>query len=112
MKTEEQKKAREGVFEFDSHPEDPVIILRYFLDFILYQPSSTSATATSEDSPLPTYAGLSPAAVNVITNKGKITWSHLKLTAAKVSYIISINIIANELIHINVFVPIFSLKKK
>ncbi|KAG2227610.1 hypothetical protein INT45_002295 [Circinella minor] len=84
MKTEEQKKAREDAFEFNSHPDDPAIILRYFLDFILYQPSSTSTTATSEDSPVPTYAGLSPAAVNVITNKGKISWPHQKLTTAKI----------------------------
>ncbi|KAI9262116.1 armadillo-type protein [Phascolomyces articulosus] len=84
MKTEEQMKAREDVFGFNSHPEDPVVILRFFLDFVLYQPSSSSAVSGDSESSQPIYAGLSPAAVNVITNKGKISWSHQKLTTAKI----------------------------
>ncbi|KAI9491193.1 proteasome stabiliser-domain-containing protein [Zychaea mexicana] len=94
MTVEGQKKAREDVFGFDSHPEDPTMILRFFLDLMLYQPSSANsnnAAASSSSSsnelssqpPTAVYAGLSPNAVNVITNKGKTSWSHQRLSNAK-----------------------------
>ncbi|KAI8147438.1 proteasome stabiliser-domain-containing protein [Fennellomyces sp. T-0311] len=81
MSTEEQKGAREGVFGFDSRPEDPAIVLRFFLDFMLYQPSSANSASAEQGSPV--YPGLSQTAVNNITNKGKVSWSHQRLTSAK-----------------------------
>ena len=82
MSIEEQKGAREGVFGFDSHPEDPAIVLRFFLDFMLYQPSSANSASSEQGSPV--YFGLSQTAVNNVTNMGKVSWSHQSLTTAKV----------------------------
>ncbi|KAL0086564.1 proteasome stabiliser-domain-containing protein [Phycomyces blakesleeanus] len=83
-----QVTARNDIFKFDENPKDVSVILEFFLDILLYQPSSargqTSADGdSSEISAEPTYPGLSPLALEAITNKGKAEWTSSKLIEAR-----------------------------
>ncbi|KAI9320591.1 proteasome stabiliser-domain-containing protein [Dichotomocladium elegans] len=78
MDTGDQKNARQQVFGFEEHPEDAEAVLKFFLDLMLYQPTtgrSQEATAVN--------FGLSPSAVESVTNKGKANWSAARIAEAK-----------------------------
>lgn len=89
MNPEEQKAARDSVFNFDKNPQDLAVILSFFLDLMLYQPAQQNRTAhTGEqtgDSAVPVeHPGLSRAAIDEVTNNGKVQWTSTKLKEAKV----------------------------
>ncbi|KAI7869867.1 proteasome stabiliser-domain-containing protein [Spinellus fusiger] len=80
--------ARNDMFKFDDNPKDVSVIVGFFLDVLLYQFSSARSqtvtdSSSSELKSEPVYPGLSPMAVENVTNKGKIVWSALKMTEAR-----------------------------
>lgn len=83
----EQLTARKNVFHFDENPQDIAVITSFFLDVMLYQPLTARELAEQqgEESKAPKYPGLSPLAVEDVTNKGKIQWTTAKLRDAKVN---------------------------
>lgn len=84
----EQLTARDNVFHFNENPKDVAVILNFFLDVMLYQPLTAREIADREEDSenQPKYPGLSPIAVEEVTNKGKIEWTTSKLKDAKVSF--------------------------
>lgn len=80
-----QVSARKEVFHFDENPQDIPIILSFFLDVMLYQPLTARELSEQqgEEGKAPNYPGLSPLAVEEVTNKGKIQWTTAKLRDAK-----------------------------
>ncbi|GAN03092.1 proteasome-associated protein ECM29 homolog [Mucor ambiguus] len=80
----EQLTARTALFHFDENPNDISVILSFFLDVMLYQPLTAREIAEQEEeSTAPKYPGLSPLAVEEVTNKGKMQWTTSKLKDAK-----------------------------
>lgn len=81
----EQLTARGRVFHFTENAKDITVILRFFLDVMLYQPLTAREIADREEDNTnqPKYPGLSPIAVEEVTNKGKIEWTTSKLKDAK-----------------------------
>ncbi|KAI8374250.1 proteasome stabiliser-domain-containing protein [Radiomyces spectabilis] len=79
--------SRQQIFHFDDHPQDVAVILNFFLNVLLYQPPSQRMMQQAQESndASPQYPGLSPSAVEEITNKGKITWTSSRLTDAKLA---------------------------
>jgi proteasome component ECM29 len=84
----DQLTARQAQFHFDQHPQDIPVILSFFLDVMLYQPLTARELADleQEESKAPTYPGLSPLAVEQVTNKSKVQWTTAKLKDAKVFF--------------------------
>ncbi|KAI9024387.1 proteasome stabiliser-domain-containing protein [Phycomyces nitens] len=83
-----QATARNDIFKFDENPKDVSVILEFFLDMLLYQTSSARGQVSSDGdssqiSADPTYPGLSPLALEAVTNKGKVVWTSPKLTEAR-----------------------------
>ncbi|CEP12173.1 hypothetical protein [Parasitella parasitica] len=80
----EQLTARNALFHFDENPNDIPVILSFFLDVMLYQPLTAREIAEQqEENTTPKYPGLSPLAVEEVTNKGKVEWTTSKLKDAK-----------------------------
>lgn len=91
MEPGEQKEARSSVFQFDKNPQDISVCLGFFLDIMLYQPLSSRALKEQQKmdegasgTSAAGYPGLSQAAVDGVTNKGKVSWSPAKLADVKV----------------------------
>lgn len=82
----DQLSARQAQFHFDQHPQDIPVILSFFLDVMLYQPLTARELSDlqQEESKTPTYPGLSPLAVEQVTNKDKVQWTTSKLKDVKV----------------------------
>ncbi|KAI7902114.1 proteasome stabiliser-domain-containing protein [Cokeromyces recurvatus] len=92
MDHEVQLTARQTIFHFDQHPKDVSIILNFFLDVMLYQPLTARDRMAEQQQDENNkqqgltnnrYPGLSEAAVEDVTNKGKINWTTSKLKDAK-----------------------------
>ncbi|KAI9480308.1 MAG: proteasome stabiliser-domain-containing protein [Benjaminiella poitrasii] len=91
MEHEVQLTARQNIFHFDQQPDDVTVILSFFLDVMLYQPLTAREIISDQQdengqqqgSTANKYLGLSPAAVEVVTNKGKINWTTSKLKDIK-----------------------------
>jgi proteasome component ECM29 len=82
----EQLAARDNFFHFNENPKDVAIIMSFFLDVMLYQPLTAREIADLEQDSenQPKYPGLSPIAVEEVTNKGKVEWTTSKLKDVKV----------------------------
>ncbi|KAF7732558.1 hypothetical protein EC973_003305 [Apophysomyces ossiformis] len=86
--SDDQEIAKRDVFGFNDSPQDVSIILNFFLDVLLYQPSARQAAQHPTDMPRGrVYSGLSKAAVEDINNKGKADWSGNRLTEAKLGIV-------------------------
>ncbi|OBZ85602.1 Proteasome-associated protein ECM29 [Choanephora cucurbitarum] len=80
MDPSEQVNARKDVFEFDE--QDATVILDFFLDIMLYQPLTARELNDSENTS-PKYPGLSQAALEEVTDKGRIQWTTSQLRDVK-----------------------------
>ncbi|RUS30672.1 proteasome stabiliser-domain-containing protein [Jimgerdemannia flammicorona] len=84
----EESTARSEPFQFDAHPQDAATVLSFFMDVMLYvQPSSAPSShhhhgEQTQPANLPP-PGLSPRAVENVTNKGKVQWLSSQLTRVK-----------------------------
>ncbi|RUP51830.1 hypothetical protein BC936DRAFT_145387 [Jimgerdemannia flammicorona] len=84
----EESTARSEPFQFDTHPQDAATVLSFFMDVMLYvQPSSAPSShhhhgEQTQPANLPP-PGLSPRAVENVTNKGKVQWLSSQLTRVK-----------------------------
>ncbi|KAI8639177.1 proteasome stabiliser-domain-containing protein [Parasitella parasitica] len=79
-----QLTARTTMFHFDENPDDIPVILGFFLDVMLYQPlTAREIEEQQEENTVPKYPGLSPLAVEEVTNNGKVQWTTSKLKDAK-----------------------------
>ncbi|KAG0174143.1 hypothetical protein DFQ29_007586 [Apophysomyces sp. BC1021] len=85
---ENQATPRADIFYFEENPQDAAVILNFFLDVLLYQPSARQAAHQPGEAPQERiFSGLSAAAVDDVRNKGKANWSANRLTEAKLGII-------------------------